>query len=68
VFFGDEGYALYRDLLAEGRRAVGVEVWAYCLMQDHVHLILAPKDADGLRVAPGETHRRYTQHANVHQG
>jgi len=48
TFFGDGDYALYRDLLADACREVGVEVWACCLMPNHVHLILVPEDADGL--------------------
>jgi putative transposase len=38
TFFGDDDYELYRDLLAEHCRAAGVEVWAWCLMPNHVHL------------------------------
>jgi len=68
VFFGDDDYATYRALLAEGCRAAGVAVWAYCLMPNHVHLILTPSDADGLRAALGETHRRYTRHVNQREG
>jgi putative transposase len=68
VFFGDDDYETYRELLAEGCRAAGVAVWAYCLMPNHVHLILVPKDADGLRAALGETHRRYTRHVNLRKG
>jgi putative transposase len=68
VFFGDDDYATYRALLAEGCRAAGVTVWAYCLMPNHVHLILTPSDADGLRAALGETHRRYTRHVNLREG
>src|SRR5258708_40072334 len=68
VFFGDDDYAAYRALLAEGCRAAGVAVSAYCLMPDHVHLILTPSDADGLRAALGETHRRYTRHVNLREG
>jgi len=68
VFFGDDDYAAYRALLAEGCRAAGVAVWAYCLMPNHVHLILTPSDADGLRAALGETHRRYTRHVNLREG
>jgi len=64
VFFGDDDYATYRALLAEGCRAAGVAVSAYCLMPNHVHLILTPSDADGLRAALGEAHRRYTRHVN----
>ncbi len=68
VFFSDDDYRIYRTLLAEGCRAAGVEVWAYCLMPNHVHLILAPSDRDGLRAALGEAHRRYTRHVNFREG
>jgi len=40
-------------------RAAAVEVWAWCLMPNHVHLILVPSDADGLRRALARVHRRY---------
>jgi len=33
TFFGDDDYALYRDLLAENCRGAGVEVWSWCLMR-----------------------------------
>jgi putative transposase len=59
AFFGDADYAHYRDLLAEHCRAAGVEVWAWCLMPNHVHLILVPPVADGLRHALARVHRRY---------
>ena len=59
TFFGDDDYALYRDLLAEHCRAAEVEVWAWCLMPNHVHLILVPSDPDGLRRALARVHRRY---------
>ncbi|MBV9112309.1 MAG: transposase [Hyphomicrobiales bacterium] len=59
TFFGDDDYELYRDLLAEHCRAAGVEVWAWCLMPNHVHLILVPSDPDGLRRALSVVHRRY---------
>jgi putative transposase len=59
VFFADADYALYRDLLAAACRAAGVEIWAWVLMPNHVHLILVPHDADGLRRAMAAVHRRY---------
>ena len=43
VFFGDDGDALYRDLLHDACRREGVAVWRYCLMSRHVHLILTPR-------------------------
>jgi putative transposase len=59
TFFSDADYALYRDLLAENCRAAEVEVWAWCLMPNHVHLILVPSDPDGLRRALARVHRSY---------
>ena len=67
VFFGDSDYQSYKALLAEGCRAAGVQLWAYCLMPNHVHLILVPSDEDGLRAALGETHRRYTRTVNARE-
>jgi putative transposase len=58
-------YALYRDLLAERCRANRVACWAYCLMPNHVHLVLAPADADALSRAVGEAHRRFTAFVNA---
>ena len=59
TFFSNADYALYRDLLAEQCRRADVEVWAWCLMPNHVHLVLVPSDTDGLRRALAAVHRRY---------
>jgi len=65
TFFGDGDYALYRDLLAEAAIKSGSEIWAYCLMPNHVHLIVVPSHQDGLRQTFAETHRRYTSFINI---
>lgn len=65
IFFEDGDQEIYRDLLAEQTAKAGVEVWAYCLMPNHVHLILMPADAEALGRAVGETHRRYTNFINA---
>lgn len=67
VFFCDEDYETYRALVAEGCRRAGVDVLGYCLMPNHVHLILSPHTEDGLRAALGEAHRRYTRHVNFRE-
>ena len=46
----------------------GVELWAYCLMPNHVHLVAVPESADGLRRAIGEVHRRYSRRVNFREG
>ena len=65
VFFEPTDYALYRDLLAEQCRKAAVEVWAYCLMPNHVHLVLTPHSEGALGRALGETHRRCTGFVNA---
>ena len=66
ALFAEPGdYALYRDLLAERCRANGVACWAYCLMPNHVHLILAPRTPEGLGRALGKAHRRYSSFVNA---
>ena len=68
VFFGPDDYRAYMALLAEAARKAETQVWAYCLMPNHVHLIVVPSHEDGLRAALGEAHRRYTRHINFRQG
>jgi REP element-mobilizing transposase RayT len=65
VLFEEGDYALYRDLLAAACRKAVVAVWAYCLMPNHVHLILVPADATGLARTLSETHRRYVGYVNA---
>jgi putative transposase len=65
IFFKDGDHDIYKDLLAEQAAKWQVEVWAYCLMPNHVHLILNPANADGLGRAVGEAHRRYTNFINA---
>jgi len=44
-----------------------VEIWAYCLMPNHIHLIAVPQSEEGLRRAIGEAHRRYTRRVNFRE-
>jgi putative transposase len=68
IFFEAGDQQVYLALLAEQTRRRGVEVWSYCLMPNHVHLILTPCDSAGLGLAVGEAHRRYTSFINARQG
>jgi putative transposase len=65
IFFEDGDHEIYLDLLAEQALKADVAVWAYCLMPNHVHLILKPTEADALGRAVGEAHRRYTNFINA---
>lgn len=68
TFFGDEDYASWLKLAAEAFETAGVEVWAYCLMPNHVHTIAAPAESEGLARAVGKTHVRYTRLINAREG
>src|SRR5450631_3752320 len=65
IFFENGDHDVYCDMLAEQARRHGVEVWAYCLMPNHVHLIVVPLSVEGLGRAMGEAHRRYTGFVNA---
>ncbi len=50
TFFCDEDYQSYLELMAQACNTHHVEIWAYCLMPNHVHLIAVPQSVDGLRL------------------
>ena len=67
TFFCDEDYQAYLVLMAEWCRKFNVSVWCYCLMPNHTHLIAVPETENGLRMAIGEAHRRYSVMINRRQ-
>jgi putative transposase len=68
TFFRKKDYEVYVDLMAEWCGKWGVEVWAWCLMPNHIHLIAAPPSQETLARAIGEAHRRYTCMVNFRMG
>jgi putative transposase len=68
VFFGEDDYRAYLALLSEHAGKAGVRVWAWCLMPNHVHLMLAPPSEQALRAALAEAHRRYSRLINFREG
>ena len=65
TFFEEGDYALYLDLLADAAARAGVEIWSYCLMPNHVHIVAVPRDEDGLRRCFRYVHRHYTGYINA---
>lgn len=62
--FEDGEYQIYKDLLGEAARKSECEVWCYCLMSNHVHLVVVPGEENGLRRTFADAHRRYTDYIN----
>jgi putative transposase len=64
-FFEDADQEVYLDLLCEQLTTARVELWAYCLMPNHVHLILCPATAQGLALALDAAHRPWANFVNA---
>ena len=68
VFFEDDDRTIYLDWLAHYCQKFDVDVLAYCLMTNHVHLVLTPNDVSGLHNVLKPLHMRYAQHINKAKG
>ncbi len=68
TFLYDRDFELYLDIMAEWCVRAEVEVWAYCLMPNHVHLIVVPKTKTSLSIALREAHGRYSTLINRREG
>jgi putative transposase len=64
VFFSDADRESYLEWLAGYCAVHGVEVLAYCLMSNHVHLVAVPERGDGLERVLRPLHTRYAQRIN----
>ena len=67
TFFCEEDYRYYIELLSEYAKISRTAIWAYCLMPNHVHLVMVPAEEDGLQATLGEAHRRYTRFINFRE-
>jgi putative transposase len=65
IFFEDGDQEIYLDILAEQLVKAKVEAWSYCLMPNHVHLILTPQDEVGMGRAMGAAHKRWAHFVNA---
>lgn len=67
VFFGDEDRRFYLSLLKKQGDRTGLSFWAYCLMDNHVHLIAVPKRPESLALAMSAAHWRYALAINLRE-
>ena len=68
IFRDDEDRKMYLEFVAKETARFKVEILAWCLMTNHVHLIAVPSDEKGLAKALGEAHKRYTRMRNFAEG
>lgn len=65
VFVGDEDYRYYLENIKEWKTRLGCKVYAYCLMSNHVHLIVDPgKRIENLALFMKRVAGRQTRYVN----
>ncbi len=69
VFFDDEDRQTYLRLLKSYSEKHHLQIWAYCLMSNHLHLLAVPETETSLARGIGLTNQVYTQYLNrkLHQ-
>ncbi len=68
TFFDDADYRAYTKLVAELKAEAGAEIWAYCLMPNHIHMIVIPEEKHSLAKLFGTAHHRYAKRVNALHG
>ena len=64
VFFCPQDYLGYLQLLRQHAVCHAVEIVAYCLMPNHIHLVAVPADLGGLHRLLRAVHGQYAQRIN----
>ncbi|MBX3480358.1 MAG: transposase [Caulobacter sp.] len=68
VFHEDGDWRYYLKLVSDAAKASGTDIWAYCLMPNHVHFVAVPSKEEGLRQTFAMPHKRYTAMVNRRNG
>ena len=68
IFESEEDYRQYLAWLKEYSEKYSLDIWAYCLMSNHVHFVCVPRNDDSLARAFNTLHMRYSQYYNRKKG
>ena len=68
ILTSDEERAVYLELLRKNIRLQELHLLGYCLMTNHVHLVVVPGRSDSLAQALKQTHGRYATYWNATHG
>ena len=63
-FFAEEDFQFYKEVLAEGLNRYGAQLHAYCLMTNHVHLLITPNFTDSISRILQHIGRQYVCYIN----
>lgn len=65
TFFDDTDYRAYLEFARVLLPDFPIEIWAYCLMPNHIHAIIVPHDDQGLSRFLAMVHRKYARRTNL---
>ncbi len=68
TFLGQNDYRAYLRMVSRAKVDAEAEVWGYCLMPNHVHMVVVPERKDSLAMLFRDAHRRYTRRINTREG
>ena len=68
VFFSDDDRRDYLGLLCEQGQRFGVQYIAWCLMDNHIHLIAVPENESSLAKGVDKAHKQYSRLINFREG
>lgn len=68
TFLIDDDYAVYLEIMAQCCDQYQIEILAYSLMPDHVHLIAVPQESNSLSKCLRNAHGRYSKYINLRTG
>lgn len=63
-FFAEDDFHFYKQVLTEGLKRYGAELHAYCLMTNHVHLLISLFAADSISRILQHIDRQYVAYIN----
>lgn len=64
TFFAEQDYQFYLECLYEGSKKYHVDIHAYVLMTNHVHLLMTPLAKESISLLMQSIGRRYVQYVN----
>ncbi len=64
VFFVDDDRHFFLETLKKKSEVNGLQIHAFCLMMNHVHIVAVPGTTDALAMAIGRANLEYSQYVN----
>lgn len=65
TFFAEQDYQFYLECLRDAKDKYNVDVHAYVLMTNHVHLLMTPSTKESISLVMQSVGRRYVQYVNL---